>query len=721
VSDAKVVLAIPDGRTTFREGEIIPLQLSFTSTAAKRYWADNRNYDRSGRLDIETYCLEPPARDPLADYFRSGSFMGGGLGNEQPLSQNPFTATAELNEWRRPGPGHYRLYVISYRVWRPPDAGEATPYNRVGQTLKSNVIEFDITKADAMWLEKQLEEATAMYQKGSGDTPGPWRPAARQLRFLNTRHSTDTLARLFWGLNDQLGGWDLMFGLFGSPYRTEAIAAMQREMGNPDHPITQDYLRTLVKLQITTDPAWNPPAYDPARQKEWEEFWRKSQAHERELTEAAIASTAAAQPRKVGRARALTAQALADSSDLLNPALATQMRKQLVAAWGDLPENKRLELIQYHWSLIAGPEMEPILVEFVSRPAPPSRTNESMARDAALQHIYELDPAQGRSLILGDLRDPRAEPSLSLVKLIPPQQLQPIVQEAVLRISESEARLVDYHLVEVYGTESSLETIKTVFNAHLGQWACDPQDAMLRYFLRVDLAFGQKAAGESLAARQVTGCYRMLLQDMGPSLPKVELMAIDALDDPNLEVANDAAIALGRWGTPKAEAALWARLKRFQQEWKGREGELRITPDYDSPIGRATGLEGTLVNSIATGTNWMCGLDKLQQLRALASPRQQLQVDGWIKMWQQGDASILVSWLPEDHMTFGVLQYSNLDEAQFGEKLSQMPYGTKLSFQVYKPGQISPPVSVEKQEALLQSFRKQAAKSGVTIEEKMDR
>jgi len=51
-TDATVTIAIPDGRTSFREGEVIPLVLSFTSTADKRYWADNRNYDRSGRLSI---------------------------------------------------------------------------------------------------------------------------------------------------------------------------------------------------------------------------------------------------------------------------------------------------------------------------------------------------------------------------------------------------------------------------------------------------------------------------------------------------------------------------------------------------------------------------------------------------------------------------------------------------------------------------------------------
>ena len=57
------------------------------------------------------------------------------------LSEKPFTATAELNEWRQPGPGHYRLYVLSYRVWRSPDPNEATPYGRVAVMLRSSMPE----------------------------------------------------------------------------------------------------------------------------------------------------------------------------------------------------------------------------------------------------------------------------------------------------------------------------------------------------------------------------------------------------------------------------------------------------------------------------------------------------------------------------------------------------------------------------------------------------
>jgi hypothetical protein len=241
---------------------------------------------------------------------------------------------------------------------------------------------------------------------------------------------------------------------------------------------------------------------------------------------------------------------------------------------------------------------------------------------------------------------------------------------------------------------------------------------MLRYFLRLDPKFGVTGVQASLAARKATGCFRMLLQDLGESLPKVEQVAITALDDADLEVANDAALALGRWGTAKTETALWARLKRFHQQWQDREGELRMTPNYSSPIARATALEGTLVNSIATGTSWICGPQKLERLRGLASPRQQMQVATWSKQWERGEALILPNWYPEDRLSFGVLQYSNLDEGQFRAKLSQMPGGTKLYFQIWKPGQISPPVSMEKQEGVFEALRGYAAQFGVTIEEK---
>src|SRR2546427_2977161 len=79
--DVRLALALKDGRTVFLEGEVVPLVLSFTSPTKHRYWADVRNYDRSGRLGIEYYCVEPESPDPLESYFKFGGFLGGGIGS----------------------------------------------------------------------------------------------------------------------------------------------------------------------------------------------------------------------------------------------------------------------------------------------------------------------------------------------------------------------------------------------------------------------------------------------------------------------------------------------------------------------------------------------------------------------------------------------------------------------------------------------------------------
>jgi len=160
-------------------------------------------------------------------------------------------------------------------------------------------------------------------------------------------------------------------------------------------------------------------------------------------------------------------------------------------------------------------------------------------------------------------------------------------------------------------------------------------------------------------------------------------------------------------------------MERFHQEWHGREGELRITPDLTNPVSRATLLERTLVQSTEAGTNWFCGPKEFKRLLALASPQEQRGISARFDEWEGGEPVILLPyWGPEDRLTFSVVQYTNLDEEQIRTKLSQMPSGTKLYFQTYTAEQMSSPVSMGKQQAVLQGLRKYAAGFGVTIEER---
>jgi hypothetical protein len=388
----------------------------------------------------------------------------------------------------------------------------------------------------------------------------------------------------------------------------------------------------------------------------------------------------------------------------------------LIAEWTNLPAETQRELIQYRWTLIAGPEMLPILRRILEEPPPPDRTDAAMTRDAALKHIQEIDPAECRALVLRDLLDRSAHPSLELIKLLPKEDIAMALEPAVERIGHKQARDLDYELLDRYANGSVLGAVQAVFEESLGKWACAPQTAMLRYFLRVDPAYGAKQVIASLSTRKITHCYSMLLQSLGDEFPKAQQSAIEALDDSDPELVLNAVLALGRWGTADAEAALWTRLRGFRQEWGGREGQLRATPEYQRPSSRGAALEQALVSAIAGGSSWICPPDKLARLAELVSTKgQSQQIESWIKQWKQGTAPINPNWFPEDNRTFSVLQYDSLTEEQLRTKLAQFPRGTELRWQFWQPGQISPPVSMAVQEAVYERMRGVAAKNGVML------
>jgi hypothetical protein len=713
-SDLRLTLALKDGRAIFEDGEIIPLVLSFTAPAENRHLVNARSYDRSGRLEIDRYCVEPAAPDPLETYFKGGPFILGGLQSERELGATPFIVEAELNEWRSLGPGRYRVYVISNRVGRRPNPGEQTPYYSIPEILRSNTVELQVKPPDPSWQAEQLRAAT---QTLSGaPSPENARRAARTLRFLNTPDSTRQLAKLFWGQNQhQPFGLDFMFGLYGSPYRKLAIDSMRDQIAAPDQPITEDFLSTLVNLEVSADPAWDSPPEEGADSEAASQFWERRQAHTKALAKVEMERVAAALALKDGHTRALTIHGLLMAGGYY-PAIPPAVRPALIAAWSDLPREMQRQLILYRWPLIAGPEMLPILRRMVAGPPPPARTNEAAARDAALKHIHELDPAEGRALILRDALDPNAEPDPDVVKLLPEEDIAAVLRPALERIGHNSRRDLDYELLDRYADGNVLGVVQTVFEKRLGRWACAPQSAMLRYFLRVDPAYGARRVSASLNTRKDTRCYTNLLQSLRSELPQAQQSAIQALDDPDFELVHDAFEALRRWGSADAEAALWARLRRLHQDWAGREGQLRLVPPFENPGYRAVVLEQGLVSAIATGSNWICPPDKLAQLNGLVITKNQgQQIEIWMQKWKQEPALITPSWSFEDAPRFYVLQYESLTEDQLRVKLGQFPRGTQLMWKFWQPEREFPPVSMVLQEALYERMRTVAEKNGVTL------
>src|SRR5580658_3699134 len=71
--------------SVFQTGEVIAVDLAFSADGGG-YRMSPRNYDRSGRLNMEEFHVSPPGRDPLHDHYEGGvygGFVGGGLSGDR--------------------------------------------------------------------------------------------------------------------------------------------------------------------------------------------------------------------------------------------------------------------------------------------------------------------------------------------------------------------------------------------------------------------------------------------------------------------------------------------------------------------------------------------------------------------------------------------------------------------------------------------------------------
>ena len=156
-SPIRLTLRLTDGRLQFRPGEIIPIELEFSSATPKRFTVDGATGDRSGRLTIDDFVIDriDDVSDPMLDYFGSmGGSIGGGIRGIGVLGEKPFTVKLELNEWFRfDKPGTYTLAVKSRRVTDE----SVTPHAAV--PVESNTVTFEILPGDATWEASELETA----------------------------------------------------------------------------------------------------------------------------------------------------------------------------------------------------------------------------------------------------------------------------------------------------------------------------------------------------------------------------------------------------------------------------------------------------------------------------------------------------------------------------------------------------------------------------------
>jgi hypothetical protein len=657
----------------FHVGEIIPLELAFRASVSDMYDMELRNYDRSGRLNIETFHLTPPGRDPLERYYSTGAFIGGGLGGARELSSEPQVIRVDLNEWiALDKPGHYSLYVTSGRVSR------RTPNRAEPVELRSNDLEFDVVAADPAWQQQTLSTAVASLNMGSS-TEAEKIAALRVLRFLDTPASVHELVfRL--GTRGDRSGWNEIAGLAGSRYQNLVVQELERQMSAPDIALTGDYLYILakLKLQIDHDPLPPYPQKDAEQQKAWNERMQAREKELNELLDSLYGKTAMLVASKRGEARAETVQTLLLRS-FTKPGdvkpLAGLPPGEVAAAFLNLSQDQQWNLLMSFWDRLKDPAMTAPLKKVVEQP----NMNHQMLRDLALRRLYDLDPSEATPVILEEIKHPHLDNRMFTVKgetlgLLPEQTLPQFDQMFATRVEDKESRTrsLDAQLIGRYSTRDILPRVKSVYESSRGGWDCVSEDGFVMYFLRVDADYGIKRLNTKPPSTCMPNVLRSLMKMHRWS--EVELALIARLNGQNLNSARDAAEVLAKCGSSQAEKALWERLRKFHEQWAERGNELSMRPGMPADANEAVGFQFGLVEAIGKAAAWLLTDDEITELENLTLGQERDNVKQW--HWKS-TVDVNVSFAG-DQIIASMNQYTATDIASLKAKLAQYPSGTKL-------------------------------------------
>jgi len=678
--DRDVILQVSSAsdQSEFHIGETIPLKLAFSSVVRDRHQINMAQYDRSGRMGYEQFILSPAdgAVDPLAGHLGG---IGGGLTGFKFLSPEPWTITLNLNEWVRfTKPGDYRLSVTSNRV------GIKDPSNPLGAspvTVRSNEITLRIVPATEAWQKLILNSAVATL-----DVPPPLKPqdlethtksrrrALETLRFLGTAAATKELAKRLRG--EDAGGLDYvcMLGLISSPERATAQSAMEHELVDPDHPISDTFLYTLRTINSDANAS--------------KQDWRVAQRE-------AVEALAAALPDKRGTALAIslsTAVNEAWNTDL--PKQTTdKLIQQMISRFDQLPLNAQNNLLSYRWDKIAGPEMLPILRRYAQAYHDFTEMREINAYNSlqlsasALKHWYELDPAGARPAIIQEIIRPRPRFDARVLGILPDKTLSEVDSALAKNLTASDDFEGLSHissLITRYSTDAILPHVTEKLDPSIGKWACAIQEPLLAFILRVNPAMAQSRIEQAVSSRGegFSACNHELFQSIAEIHydPVLEEIAIHSLDDPDPQVAMTAATMLGKYGSPAAQPALLQHFTSWATSWAGRESELDLTfAESDGRI-HQLGLGQNLAQALATAKSWLSDEDTLQRLSQLTKVRRvHEQLDAYLKTWENHPLVIsLNNNPPPSGLDVRIAQYEFHSMDELEAKLSQFPPGTKF-------------------------------------------
>ena len=711
-------LRLASAATQYRQGELIQLQLQFTSDPPAQFNVLTEVSNRWITVELEEFHVSPAAGavDPLAVYEKPfldevRRYWQGPLTMSLAQTGLPATINLPLTDWIRfDRPGHYRVSLRTLRASVPPVAPGGPPSLL---SLETNEVEFDIIPADAAWQEQQLKEIAAQ-------TPTDW----PRLRALGTSDAARFLARQYRAEIHPLDR-DVLLGLLGSPCKQAGVEEMSRLLRDPDFAVTPSFLDALALLSAPPPQAGQASisaGLPPLRQQLWE-----------------------ALPAKRGQALVTSKQTyLAGLEQLAAVKFSPDQIIQIIQTFEQLsPMDQNLWLGQ-RWAQVSDQRWLPVLQRLAARDVNlfllgrPDFDPVVGITKLALKRWYELDPKTGREAILSEIASSAPRFGADALGILP-DQILPAEQHVVAQHFASMAApapiaptptnsrirhaafpaylTAESHLASLLFRYANRDVVAEVLPAmknRLAERNCNAQYSEIAFLLKVDSEEGGSfmRAVASNRPNGHSGCAQEMFGKIGYLIatPVLERFAVESLDDNDLAVASAALLFLRDHGSAQAEQPIFDRLVRWNAKWRDHAADLAGMPAPPNPpapvaplyvpgglvetfgrsnpnghlaeiFGRSNpngqesffGLE--LAQALVLGHGWLADEARIRQLLPLTlEPGARMQLTAAIS--QLETKPIHIYFMGNNGPMFLLAQY-NLDSTDdLKDKLSQYPRGT---------------------------------------------
>jgi hypothetical protein len=665
--DPQLALTIRNNQSSFHIGEIIPLDLAFTSSTLNTYQLDMATYDRSGRLNEDQFEVDPSNGydDPLQLYFHAyKGFMMGGLRGYKSLSTTPATIHADLNEWVRfKAPGQYRITVVSSRASK-------LGANEFGNpTVTSNSVTLTILPATKEWQDGTLKSAIQILDSTKppvvppANSADPRSQAVKTLRYLGTPEAARELARR---MNGTVSDWDFAAGLMGSPARSVALEEMKKLLIDPNFPVSGRFLGTMSVLALPEGIVDNIP-----------EEREKVETQFRQELMSALAQ-------KQGAALAVSNSTIIGTAAASSSSLPTDVKRaitrQLVSTFDSLPSQEQYTLLEFRWSTLDHEEMLPLLKRVENKESDDMQSK--LASASALNRWYEMAPDEARPVVIHEILRPRPRFSARTLGILPDRELpeadEPLV-EHLTPSSDFWASSNSASLIHRYATRAAEPKIIAFLDPEVGKLACAIQAPLLAYVLKNDPNTARPLLERAIEARGkekgFTACNHTLLTDVGTlqSDNVLQEIAIKSLNDSDPEVVGNAASYLKQFGSASSESVLWTRMVAWSERWKGREKDLQSVPGENMSVMYESAAGSNLVEALGAGHGWLPDEVKLRRLIDLSvTTSQKQQAEQFLKAWQMRPWPItFMPFVGQVH----IAQFEETSIESAKEKLLQFPQG----------------------------------------------